>query len=159
MRTIIASFSLLCIVVCAGCYKRHLEPLEPTVIEKVCTEPFGPFYDERKYSRYHYVSFEGYIAIPKSVMISNTMFVDIYQKPNREGIKLSASFTVGTRKNQVERLKSNYKESDLKIESNSGVALGNGSKVKIEGEVSPGAVPGNWIKSCYVRVEKIEKAD
>lgn len=142
-----------------GCWKREQQPLEPTVIEKVCTEAFGPFYDEKKHSRFHHVSFIAYLATPKSVMMSNTMMLDVYQNPNRSGVQLKASFSVGTRKNQVARLERNYKESDLKIESNSGLMLGNGSKVLIEGDVSPGAVPGKWKDSCYVRVDKIEKAD
>ncbi len=142
-----------------GCWKREQQPLEATVIEKVCTEAFAPFYDAKKHSRFHHVSFAGYLATPKSVMITNTMFVDVYQSPNRAGVQLKASFPVGTRKNFVARLEKNYKESDLRIESNSGVMLGNGSKVLIEGDVSPGAVPGKWKDSCYVRVDKIEKAD
>jgi hypothetical protein len=142
-----------------GCWKREQQPLEPTVIEKVCTDAFGPFYDEKKHSRFHHVSFTGYLATPKSVMMSNTMFVDVYEKPNRGGVLVRSSFSIGSRKNQVARLERNYKESDLKIESNSGVMLGNGSKVLIEGDVSPGAVPGKWKDSCYVRVDKIEKAD
>lgn len=142
-----------------GCWKREQQPLEPTVIEKVCTDAFGPFYDEKKHSRYHHVSFTGYLATPKSAMISNTMFVDVYQNPSRSGVLVRSSFSVGTRKNQVVRLERSYKESDLKIESNSGAMLGNGSKVLIEGDVSPGAVPGKWKDSCYVRVDKIEKAD
>lgn len=151
--------AMLYSVMASGCYKKELQPLEPTVIEKVCTEQFGPFYDEKKHSRYHYVSFEGFLATPKSAMVSNTMFVDVYQKPNRGGVRLNASFTVGSGKNRVARLAKSYKESDLKIQSNSGVELGNGSKVKIQGEVSPGGVPGKWIDGCYVKVVSIEAAN
>lgn len=150
---------LMATLLAAGCWKRDQQPLEATVIEKVCTEAFGPFYDAKKHARYHHVSFTGYLATPKSAMISKTMFVDVYQKPNREGVMVKSSFSVGTRKNQVERLEKSFKESDLKIESNSGVMLGNGSKVQIEGDVSPGGVPGESTDSCYVRVDKIEKAD
>ncbi len=140
----------------SACWKREQGPIEPTTLEKVCTEAFGPYYDERKHSRYHRVSFDGYLATPKSAMISNTMFVEVYQNPNRGGKKLLASFTVGSMKNRVERLKSGYKESDLKIESNGGVALSHGSKVKIIGDVSPGGIPGKWADGCYVRVDTVD---
>ena len=140
----------------SACWKREQGPIEPTTLEKVCTEAFGPYYDERKHARYHRVSFEGYLAIPKSAMISNTMFVDVHQSPNRGGKKVLASFTVGSSKNRVERLKSGYKESDLKIESNAGVDLTHGSKVKIVGDVSPGGIPGKWLDGCYVRVDTVD---
>lgn len=159
MQKIISIGILALSLFSAGCWKREQQPLESTVIEKVCTEAFAPFYDEKKHSRFHHVSFTGYLATPKSAMISSTMFVEVYQKPNRAGVHVLSSFSVGTRKNQVARLERSYKESDLKIESNNGVMLGNGSKVLIEGDVSPGAVPGKWKDSCYVRVDKIEKAD
>lgn len=159
MKKILSIGILAVTLLAGGCWKRELQPLEPTVIEKVCTEQFGPFYDEKKHSRYHYVSFEGFLATPKSAMVSNTMFVDVYQKPNRGGVQLKASFSVGSGKNRVARLAKSYKESDLKIQSNSGVDLGNGSKVKIQGEVSPGGVPGKWIDGCYVRVVSVEAAN
>ena len=160
MKKIISISLLFSILSFCGCWKREQQPLEHTVLEKVCTDAFAPFYDERKHSRFHHVDFTGYLAAPKSAMVSNTMFVEVYQQPNRAGAYVLASFTVGTRKNQVERLKSGYKESDLKIESNSGVMLGNGSKVKIEGDVAPGAIPGKPMeKNCAVRVDTVEKAD
>lgn len=144
----------------AACYKKDRQPLEHATIDKVCTEAFGAFYDERKYSRFHRVDFVGYIAAPKSAMVSNTMFVDVYEKPGRQGEHVLASFTVGKRKNQVERLKDNFKPSDLKIESDTGVMLGDGSKVLIDADVSPGAVPGQPIKKpCYVRVDTIVPAN
>jgi hypothetical protein len=92
-------------------------------------------------------------------MVSDTMFVDVHQNPNRGGARVYASFKVGSGKNRVEKLKNGYKESDLKIVSNNGADLGNGSKVAIEGEVSPGGIPGKWLDGCYVRVEKVEKAN
>lgn len=145
-------------ITAAGCWKRDQQPLEPTVLEQVCSAAFAPFYDEKKHTRYHHVSFTGYLATPKSAMISTTMFVEVYSKPNRMGEKVLASFSVGSRKNFVERLKNGYKETDLKIESNSGVALSHGSKVKIEGDVSPGGIPGKVDNSCYVRVDSVESA-
>lgn len=158
MRNVILITLSSVTLACAACYKKDAPPVEPTTLEKVCTEAFGPYYDERKHSRYHRVSFDGYLATPKSAMISNTMFVEVYQSPNRGGKKVLSSFTVGSSKNRVERLKNGYKESDLKIESNSGAALGHGSKVKIVGDVSPGGVPGKWLDGCYVRVDTIEAA-
>lgn len=143
----------------SACSKEPQPPLEATTIDKVCTEAFGPFYDERKYVKYHRVSFTGFLATPKSAMISDTMFVDVHEKPNRAGALVRASFRVGSGKNRVEKLKNGYKESDLKIGSNSGADLGNGSKVVIEGAVSPGGVPGKWLDGCYVRVESVEKAN
>lgn len=150
-------FSVLALAASA-CHKKDAPPVEPTTFAEVCTEKFGPYYDERKHSRYHRVSFEGYLATPRSAMISNTMFVEVHAGPNRAGKPLLASFRVGGGKNQVERLKSGYKESDLKIESNSGQDLGNGSKVTLVGDVSPGGIPGKWQDGCYVRVDTVEKA-
>lgn len=146
------------VTVILGACKKDAPPVEPTTFNEVCTEKFGPYYDERKHSRYHRVSFEGYLATPKSAMISNTMFVEVHGGPNRAGKRLLASFRVGSGKNQVERLKNGYKESDMKIESDSGKELGNGSKVKIVGDVSPGGVPGKWLDGCYVRVDTVEAA-
>jgi len=159
MKKIRLTFSLLVPLLAFACSKKPLQPLEATTLEKVCTEAFGPFYDERKYVKYHRVSFTGYLATPKSAMVSDTMFVDVHQNPNRGGARVYASFKVGSGKNRVEKLKNGYKESDLKIESNNGADLGNGSKVAIEGEVSPGGIPGKWLDGCYVRVEKVEKAN
>lgn len=160
MKLKLSILPLLLLLMASGCYKKDQQPLEHTTIDKVCTEAFHPFYDERKYSKFHHVDFVGYLATPKSAMISNTMFVEVFEKPNREGVKLLASFHVGSRDNYVERLKSGYKESDLKIKSDTGAILGNGSKVTIEGDVSPGAVPGKFDgKSCYVRVDKVLTAN
>lgn len=160
MNTRFSLIFLLLLALCASCYKKDTQPLEHTSIDKVCTEAFQPFYDERKHSRFHHVDFTGYLATPKSAMVSNTMFVEVYEKPNREGIRLLASFHVGSRDNYVERLKDKFKESDLKIKSDTGAPLGHGSKVKIEGDVSPGGVPGKFDpKSCYVRVDKVFAAN
>lgn len=156
MKSILAVIVLGCSLFASGCYKRDQQPLEQTTLEKACTDAFGPFYDERKHSRFHHVAFSGYLATPKSAMISNTMFIEVYEKPNRTGEKLLASFSVGSRDNYVARLKDNYKESDLKVKSDTGEILGNGSKVVIQGDVSPGVVPGKMDKkSCYIRVNKV----
>lgn len=160
MKTSFYFGSLLLMLLANGCYKKDTQPLEHTTIDKVCTEAFQPFYDERKHSRFHHVDFTGYLATPKSAMISNTMFVEVYEKPNREGVKLLASFHVGSRDNYVERLKDKFKESDLMIKSDNGAPLGHGSKVKIQGDVSPGGIPGKFDpKSCYVRVDKVFAAN
>ncbi len=144
----------------AGCYKKHQQPLEQATFETVCTDKFAPFYDEKKYARFHHVAFTGYLATPKSVMISNTMMVYVYGKPNREGEKIFASFRVGSRDNHVEKLQSDYKESDMKIKSDTGAILGNGSKVTIEGDVAPGGIPGKPMdKSCLVSVDKVVAAN
>jgi len=143
-----------------SCYKKEMQAREHTTIDKVCTEAFQPYYDARNYPKYHHVDFIGYIATPKSAMISNTMFVEVYEKPNRQGVKVLVSFNVGSRDNYVERLKDGYKESDLKIKTDTGGVLGHGSKIKIDGDVSPGGVPGKFDpKSCYVRVDKVFAAD
>jgi hypothetical protein len=158
---IIFNVALLCgILLSAGCYKKDQQPLEQATFETVCTDKYAPFYDERKYSRFHHVAFTGYLATPKSVMVSNTMSVYVYGKPNREGEKILASFRVGSRDNHVERLKSGYKESDMKIKSDTGAILGDGSKVTIEGDVSPGAIPGKPMdKPCLVSVDKVVAAN
>jgi len=158
MKILVITALFSVVVFSTACKKKPEAPVEPTTIDKVCTEQFGPYYDERKYVKFHRVSFSGYLATPKSAMISNTMFVDVHEKPNRAGTLVRASFRVGTGKNQVERLGKSYKESDLKIEANNGTMLGHGSKVQIVGDVSPGGVPGKWLDGCYVRVGSVEQA-
>lgn len=158
MKFTIMSLALMAALLASACTKKPPQPLEPTTIDKVCTETFGPFYDERKYIKYHRVAFDGFLQTPRSAMVSDTMFLDVYEKPNRAGALVRSSFKIGSGKNRVEKLKDRFKESDLKVESNSGTALGNGSKVKITGEVSPGGTPGKWLDGCYVRVETIEAA-
>lgn len=160
MKIFITTLLLLPGLFTLGCYKKEQQPLEHTTLEKVCTEAFQPFYDERKYQHFHHVDFVGYLALPKSVMISNTMFLDVYSKPNREGEKISASFHVGSRDNYVARLERGYKETDLQVKSDTGAILGHNAKVTIEGDVSPGATPGKFDKkSCYVRVDKVFAAN
>lgn len=161
MKRLTVIFTLISLLSVSACYKKDQQPLEHTTIDKVCTEAFHPFYDARNYSKFHHVDFVGYLATPKSVMMSNTMFIDVYEKPNRGGVKLSASFKVGSRDNYVAKFESGYKEGDLKIKSDTGAILTHGSKVLIEGDVSPGAIPGKFEagKGCYVRVDKVLAAN
>lgn len=147
------------VVACGAgaCKEKPKQPLEQTTLDKVCTEQFKPFYDERKYVIFHRVSFTGYLQAPKSAMVSSTMFVDVYEKPNREGKRLLASFKVGSGKNKIEKLKDRYNENDLKITSDSGKEIRNGAHVRIEASVTPGGIPSEPMRElCHVGVETVE---
>jgi hypothetical protein len=150
---------LTLMIALVACKKKPDQPLEQTTLDKVCTDAYKPFYDERKYVRYHRVEFTGYLQTPRSAMISSSMFVDVYEKPNRQGKMVRASFNVGSGKNKVERLKSGYSENSLKIKGDNGSSLGNGSFVKIQANVTPGGIPGKPVPEvCHVGVETVERA-
>jgi hypothetical protein len=65
----------------------------------------------------------------------------------------SAEIEQGTWANDVEKVESSYKTSDIKIHDNSGAILSLSDKVKITGKIS--TTPDNSV--CFLTVKKIEK--
>ncbi len=142
-------------LVSSACKAPPLQPARPATFSTICSAEFGAFYDERNYTHYRRATISGYIALPNSVMISDTMMLDFYEKPNRGGRLIYASFKVGSGKNEAGRLQRDYKISDLAVNADNGEVLRDGSHVLLEGTVSPGSIPGKLSENCYIRVEKI----
>lgn len=139
----------------SACKGSPLEPAKPASYNTICSAEFGAFYDERNYTHYRRATLSGYLALPNSVLVSDTMMLDLYEKPGRQGRLIYASFRVGSGKNEAARLYRGYKISDLEVKADSGEILRDGSHVLVEGTVSPGSIPGKLSDKCYMRVEKI----
>lgn len=81
------------------------------------------------------ISLEGYMRLPVAAMVSDTMLIDLYQKPERQGKSVPVSMRIGSGKNQVEKPPKDYKDSDFKLHANDGSLVGMGDKVRVSGKL------------------------
>jgi len=77
------------------------------------------------------ISLEGYMKLPSAALISDTMLVELYEKPEGKGKMVPVSLRIGSSANQVEKPPKDYKDSDLKLHANDGSMVGLSDKVRV----------------------------
>lgn len=147
--------------------KRHTTLLSLTVVfvalaAASCTKPkpvdFGGVCSEANEKKT--VVTEGFLRIGSSVFCSNTgggpvtCGLDLFD-PQGGDKKVSAYVVQGTGENEVEKLPSGYKKSDLKLRDDAGALVGPDDRLRVTGRVSYANNAGTQV--CFINVEKIEK--
>lgn len=127
------------------------EPGIPVTLDKVCSAEYNPFFDDKKRQVHRRLSFEGFPAFPRSVMVSSTVILDMYPSPDRQGSPVSVSFSVKASRNSVEKPGKGYTDKDLKITANDGTEVGFNTKIRVHGKRLGEANSG-----CVVTVDLIE---
>ncbi len=77
------------------------------------------------------ISLEGYLRLPVSALVSDTMLLDLVEAPDSKGKPASVSLYVGTSANQVENPPKDYTEKDLKVHANDGSLIEPNQKVRV----------------------------
>lgn len=125
-----------------GCAKEP-EPATPITWDQIS----GDYLKRR-------VSLEGYLAVPRSVMATDTMLLPLKQNlEDEEAAKIRFSTKIGSGSNQVEKLPKGYKESDLKLRSKDGELVAPNSKLRVSGKLIGDEKA--WVLMGPLVVEKI----
>jgi len=105
-----------------------------------------------------YYEIAGYLSPRGSVFCSNIgssrveCGLDFLETPGGEK-KFGAEIQEGSGANAIEKLESEYKDSDVKIHDNNGQLINLSEKVKITGKMS--TTPDGSV--CFMQVDKIER--
>lgn len=77
------------------------------------------------------ISLEGYLRLPVSALVSDTMLLDLVETPDSKSKPASVSLSVGSGANQVEKPPKDYTDKDLKVHANDGSLLEPNQKVRV----------------------------
>lgn len=80
------------------------------------------------------ISLEGYLRLPVSAMISDTMLLDLNETPEPKSKSASVSLYIGSSANQVEKPPKDYTDKDLKVHANDGSLIEPNQKVRVSGK-------------------------
>jgi len=80
------------------------------------------------------VSLEGYPRLPSMTMVSDTINLEIHEKPDGQGAKSHFKPKLGSGKNNCERPPKDYKDTDLKLHANDGTVVGINDKIRVAGK-------------------------
>ena len=81
------------------------------------------------------ISLEGYVRLPAAALVSDTMLLELHEKPEGKSSSVDFSTRIGSGKNQVEKPPKDYSDKDLKLHANDGSLVGPQDKVRISGKV------------------------
>ena len=103
------------------------------------------------------VAFEGYIAIPRSVYMTDTMSIPLFENKSLKGEKISAIFKIGTSSNKIKKFSKSFKKQDLKVFDKNGKIAGYGAKVRLHGKRTVYWSVVDKKVSCHFWVDLVEK--
>jgi hypothetical protein len=119
----IAVLLLFVLIVASGC--GDTTPPIASTIDTVCSQEFS----DKK------VVLEGYPYLPSTMLVTDTILIEFYERPNLEGKYIAVSLKVGTGSNQVVEPPDNYTDADLLIRTNDGQEIRAGNRVSVEGKL------------------------
>ena len=130
---------VIILVAVAGC-----EPAVPPVavtIDTICSEA----YSDKP------VVFEGYPYLPSTMLVTDTILVEFYERPNLQGKYISVSLKVGTGANQIVEPPDDYTDDDLLIRTSDNQEIRAGNRISVEGKLIYSATgDANNPTSCVV---------
>lgn len=107
----------------AGC--DNLPPATMSTIATFCTA-------ENAEQR---VGLEGYVYFRSSMLVSDTMLLDLYEAPNQGGAAVPFSILVGGGNSHANEPPDNFTDADLVIRDTTGIEVRSGGHIRVEGEV------------------------
>lgn len=81
------------------------------------------------------ISLEGYVRLPAAAMVSDTMLLELHEKPEGKSSYVDFSTRIGSGKNEVEKPPKDYTDKDLKLHANDGSLVGPQDKVRVSGKM------------------------
>jgi hypothetical protein len=156
-------FSLLLIFLIA------CEEKTPDAAPKIAFEDFsviaesypkqGSSYEEFEAFKKKYetrFSLEGYLSLPTMGLASETFGLD-FKKNKGDSLLITAFLKVGSGKNQLKKLSTQYKLTDMDVTDMNGEKVTHQTKVRIHGKRSVVTVGfGEKIKQCFINVDRVE---
>lgn len=119
----IAVLLFFVLIIASGC--GDTTPPVPSTIDTVCNQELS----DKK------VVLEGYPYLPSTILVSDTLLVEFYERPNMQGKYIAVSLKVGTGSNQVVEPPDNYSDDDLLIRASDGQEIRAGNRVSVEGKL------------------------
>lgn len=80
------------------------------------------------------ISLEGYLRLPASAMVSDTMLLDLNETAEPKSKSVSVSLYIGSSANHVEKPPKDYTDKDLKVHANDGSLIEPNQKVRVSGK-------------------------
>ena len=83
------------------------------------------------------VAVSGYAYLPNGMMtlVTDTMFMELFEQPNRGGEMVRVSMTLGTGNNQMVEPPDSYSDADMLIHADNGQEIHTGDYIQVEGKV------------------------
>ena len=83
------------------------------------------------------IAISGYAYLPGGIMTlaTDTMFMELFEQPDRGGEMVRVSMTLGTGNNQMVEPPDSYSDADMLIHTDNGQEIHTGDLVQIEGKV------------------------
>jgi len=81
------------------------------------------------------ISLEGYLRMPVAAMVSDTMLVDLFEKPDGKDKPVPVQLRIGSSANCVEKPPKNYSDKDFKVHANDGSLVSPDQKVRVSGKL------------------------
>lgn len=133
----IAVLLFFVLIVVSGC---DTTPPIASTIATVCSQEFA----DKK------VVLEGYPYLPGTMLVTDTLLVEFYERPNLQGKYIAVSLTVGTGSNQVVEPPDEYTDADLLIRTSDGQEIRAGNRVSVEGKLIYPPSSGNSPVNCIL---------
>jgi hypothetical protein len=81
------------------------------------------------------ISLEGYLRLPVSALVNDTMLLDLKETPDSKDKPVSVSLYIGAGANQVEKPPKDYTDKDLKVHANDGSLIEPNQKVRVSAKL------------------------
>lgn len=99
------------------------------------------------------ISLEGYLRLPVTAMVSDTMLLDLFENSDGKGKPVPVSLRIGSSANSVEKPPKDYTDKDLKVHANDGSLIEANQKVRVSGKLIYS--PSSSILFAPVDIQKI----
>lgn len=146
-----ATLILTILLALAAC-KKPGPPGKPVALSEVCGPKYAPELIKGDYKGQRVAVTGHFHMSPMFSMVSTTIMVRLSKDPAERKSFVSVSLRYNRGKNSLLKLPKKYKTADVQVKTNDGETVGVGAKITVHGERL-----GTDEKSCYIRVDRIER--
>ncbi len=139
---------VLCLTACA----KPKPPGKPVDLSEVCTDAYKPELVRGDFKGQRVAVTGHFHMSPLFSMVSTTIMVRLSAAPTEKKEFISVSLPYNRGRNSMLRLPKKYKMSDVQVKLEDGSTVGVGARIRVHGDRL-----GTDRKSCYIRVDRIEK--
>ncbi len=131
----------------AACVTTPAAPGTPQAFISACDKP----------NLGQYIAVDGYLRLPASLDSSRTVMLRLYPDPSFRGTPIGVQMRFGDGPNQVHKITSSYRDSDLMVHLADGKVIPFGTRVLVSGRMFFPAQPQDY--PCELHSPYIEPAN